>query len=94
MKSLQDALYNWLSIKVVSDARPDDVAAKETATMFLKILQDDHHVLSLEVTKDADMYYVTYDKSGSSNTNRFPVDLIDCILISINENPERYKNYE
>ncbi|MEH6942772.1 hypothetical protein [Bacillus sp. JJ722] len=94
MKSLQDALYNWLSIKVVSDARPDDTAAKETVAMFQKILQDDHRVSSLEVTRDDDMYYVMYNQNGSSNTNRFPIDLIDCILISINENPERYKNYE
>lgn len=28
MKSLQDALYNWLTIRVVCDARPDDSAAR------------------------------------------------------------------
>ncbi|WP_042349075.1 hypothetical protein [Bacillus massiliigorillae] len=94
MKSLQDALYNWLSIKVVSDARPEDKAANETVAMFLKILEDDHNVSSLEITKDEDMYYVTYEKSGISHTNRFPVELIECILMSINENPARYKNYE
>ena len=35
MKSFKMRLYNWLTIKVVSDARPDDIAATETEEMFL-----------------------------------------------------------
>ena len=40
MKSLQDAIYNWLTIKIVSDARPDDTAALETTQMFEQILAE------------------------------------------------------
>ncbi|MGQ0440713.1 YlaI family protein [Bacillus sp. B-TM1] len=29
MRSVQDALYNWLTIKTVAEARPDDSAAKK-----------------------------------------------------------------
>lgn len=94
MKSLQDALYNWLSIKVVSDARPEDTAAKETVKMFRNIVESEHLVTLLEVEKTDDMYYVTYTKEGKKAKSRFPVDLIDCMLEGINEHPERYKNYE
>ena len=44
MKSVQDTLYNWLTIKVVCDARPDDTAAKETLNLFEEMLTDDHHL--------------------------------------------------
>lgn len=94
MKSLQDALYNWLSIKVVCDARPDDTAAKETVEMFLTILENEHHVSNIGVTKHEEMYLVTFQKNGENGSHRFPIDLIDCMIDSINENPERYKNYQ
>ncbi|MGN1401851.1 MAG: hypothetical protein ACI4XL_10145 [Bacillus sp. (in: firmicutes)] len=93
MKSLQDALYNWLSIKVVSDARPDDKAAKETTNMFRDILHQDHHISDIQIEKQEDMYRLAYIQSGEAGKARFPVDLIDCMLDSINEHPERYKNY-
>ena len=43
--SVQDSLYNWLTIKVVSDARPEDIAAAETEKMFLSILKEEHRVI-------------------------------------------------
>lgn len=94
MKSLQDALYNWLSIKVVYDARPDDTAAKETVEMFQSILEDDHQVFEIVYMKMEDMYSLSYIQEGQAGTSRFPVDLIDCMLDSIKENPDRYKNYQ
>ena len=36
MGSLQDAIYNWLTIKVVADARPNDLAAVETNRCSLR----------------------------------------------------------
>ena len=47
MKSVQDSLYNWLTIKVVSDARPEDIAATETEEMFLSILTEEHGITDL-----------------------------------------------
>ena len=44
MKSLQDALYNWLTIYVVAQARPDDMAAQETASFFYEILRHDFQI--------------------------------------------------
>ena len=94
MKSLQDALYNWLSIKVVHDARPDDHAAKETVHTFYQILEKDYQINSIQVEAQEELYYVHYDQNGTQGKYRFPRELIDCILDSINVNPERYKNFE
>ncbi len=94
MKSLQDALYNWLSIKVVSDARPEDKAASETTEMFYTILLNDYNISDIHIQKEDEMYMLSYTKEGQKGTSRFPAELIDCMLDSINENPERYKNYQ
>jgi len=93
MKSLQDTLYNWLTIKVVVDERPDDTAAVDTEKMFYDMLVEDQGVQSIEVTTDAVMYYVHYDLDGERKSNRFPRELIEVMLNQINESPERYANY-
>ncbi|MDP4161651.1 MAG: hypothetical protein Q8898_00980 [Bacillota bacterium] len=93
MMSLQDALYNWLTIKVVLDVRQDDVAAVETETMFYEILREQHGVSHIEVSKDDDMYYISFDQNGERKTTRFPCDLIEVMLNQINEEPEKFPNY-
>ena len=93
MKSLQDALYNWLTIKVVADARPDDEAAQDTESLFRNILKNDFSVANIEVTKDKSMYYVKYEKDREQKSARFPVELIDVMLEQINREPEKYVNY-
>ncbi len=71
MKSVQDALYNWLTIKVVSDARPDDTAAKETTELFEAMLTEEHHVSNIEITKDETMYYMTYQHGDENKKDAF-----------------------
>ncbi|MGI8385645.1 hypothetical protein [Robertmurraya sp. P23] len=93
MKSLQDTLYNWLTIKVVVDERPDDTAAADTEKMFYDMLVEDQGIQNIEVTTDAVMYYVHYDIDGERKSNRFPRELIEVMLNQINESPERYANY-
>jgi hypothetical protein len=93
MRSAQDALYNWLTIKIVSDARPDDTAAKETTALFEEILRDEHHLSNIEITTDEIMYYVTYQEGKESKKTRFPRELIEVTLNQINQNPEKYQNY-
>lgn len=93
MKSLQDALYNWLTIKIVSDERPDDTAAVETTQMFEKILLEEHKVDSHEVKRDALMYYVRVEQGGETKEYRFPRDLIEVMLDQINQEPDKYINY-
>lgn len=93
MKSLQDALYNWLTIKVVSDARPEDTAAFDTKQMFEQILTEEHNADSPEVSKDAIMYYVTVQQAGKAKEYRFPRDLIEVMLEQIRQEPDKYINY-
>ncbi|WP_409292042.1 hypothetical protein [Peribacillus sp. SCS-37] len=93
MNSLQDALYNWLTIKVVCDARPEDTAAFETKEMFEGLLTEEHALGSLKVRKDGSMYYVDFVKDGSADIRRFPAELIEAMLHQINLEPQKYRNF-
>lgn len=93
MKSLQDAIYNWLTIKVVSDARPDDLAAMETKDMFEEMLKADYGVADLSISKDDSMYHVAYIVKEENQQKRFPVELVEILLEQINGNPDMYKIY-
>ncbi|QFT88720.1 hypothetical protein FIU87_08695 [Bacillus sp. THAF10] len=94
MRSIQDTLYNWLTIKVVSEARPEDTSARETTALFKGILYEDHQLSNIEVTKDDLMYFVEYDKDGERHKVRFPIELIDVMLEQMLDEPEKYQNYE
>jgi hypothetical protein len=93
MRSVQDALYNWLSIKVVCDARPEDTAARETLDLFDDIIKNEQHLTNIEVTTDDVMYYVTYIHEGESKKTRFPRELIEVMLKQINQEPDKYCNF-
>jgi hypothetical protein len=93
MKSLQDVLYNWLTIKVVCDARPDDTAAKDTMDLFEEKLTGEHQLSNIVTTKDETMYYVSYLQEGETKKTRFPRELIEVMLNQINLEPEKYQNY-
>lgn len=93
MKSLQDAIYNWLTIKVVSDERPEDTPAKETVALFEDILKVEHGLMNIKVEKESDMYFVHFVKNGEEKNQRFPVDLIEVMLNQIKSEPEKFKSY-
>lgn len=86
--NLQDAIYNWLSIKQVSDARPEDEAAKDTYLFFAEILRDDHHVEKEEILKDDVWYTVHVWVDGEKKKFQYPVELIDALLVSIKAEPK------
>ncbi|MGX6442092.1 hypothetical protein ACWM35_02505 [Neobacillus sp. K501] len=93
MKSVQDALYNWLSIKVVCDARPEDTAARETLDLFDDMIMNEYRLTNIEVTTDEMMYYVSYIQGGETKKTRFPRELIEVMLNQINEEPDKYCNF-
>ncbi len=93
MKSLQDAFYNWLTIQVVADARPNDRAAQETASFFREILKNDFRVANVEVQKEDAMYLIHYEKEEQQKTMRFPAELIEALLEQIENEPDKYMNY-
>jgi hypothetical protein len=92
MKSVQDTLYNWLTIKVVCDARPDDTAARDTLNLFEEMLAD-LKLTNIKVTEDVVMYYVSYQQGEETKKTRFPRELIEVMLQQINQEPEKYENY-
>ncbi|TYS70747.1 hypothetical protein FZC76_02305 [Sutcliffiella horikoshii] len=94
MRSLQDTLYNWLTIKVVADARPEDKSAQDTKELFEGILLDDHKLTNIVVSKEEPMYYVEYDQDQERHKVRFPIELIDVMLEQIENEPDKYHNYE
>jgi hypothetical protein len=92
MKSVQDTLYNWLTIKVVCDARPDDTAARDTLQLFEEMLAD-LNLSNIEVTTDVVMYYVSYQQGEETKKTRFPRELIEVMLQQITQEPDKYENY-
>lgn len=93
MNSLQDAIYNWLTIKIVIDERPDDTAAVETEKMFYEMLIDTHSLTNISITTDETMYYVHFEQNGETKQQRFPRELIEVMLNQIQKEPEKYRNF-
>lgn len=87
--NLQDTLFNWLQIKRVSEARPDDQAAKDTLDFFATILKEDHHLADVHVAHiDDTMYHVQYEAAGETKNQMFRRELTDRLLEDINSNPK------
>ncbi|WP_226658475.1 hypothetical protein [Pseudalkalibacillus hwajinpoensis] len=86
--NLQDTMYNWLSIKVVANERQDDQAAQDTYAFFLEILTEDHQVSDLDVEVSQEYYVVRYRQNGKEDSKKFPVELIEALLTSIENEPK------
>lgn len=85
---LQDALFNWLQMKIVFDNRPDDRAAKDTLEFFEMILREDHGLTAFEIERNDDrFYYVTIDGKDGTETKKFDKEMADQLLADINGNP-------
>jgi hypothetical protein len=80
--SLMDALFYWLQMKLVSECRPDDEAAKETILFFAQILSEDHELISYDVSsQDTMKIYVTYTvKDGTTRTVWFDREASEHLL--------------
>ncbi|MBW7473675.1 hypothetical protein K0T92_02820 [Paenibacillus oenotherae] len=86
---LDDALFNWLQIQIVAEARPDDGAAIDTRDFFLQILTEDHGLANVAVDKvDDTMIYVRYEREGRSKVQMFPREAGEQLLSDIDANPK------
>lgn len=86
---LDDALFYWLQMKLVADARPDDAAAQDTWSFFAQILAEDHHITSVQVERQDDsMIYVRYEREQRSKLQMFPREAAEQLLTDINSNPK------
>lgn len=82
-----DALFNWLQIQVVADARPDDQSALDTASFFLEILREDHEVNELSYRREGDWYILSGRTSSEEWESRYPAESVDALLIAIVNEP-------
>jgi hypothetical protein len=86
---LQDALYNWLQIRLVAEARPDDGAAAETERFFADILKEDHGLEQFGIGKtDETMYHVHYVKDGKKKVQMYDREAAEQLLEDIRSNPK------
>lgn len=85
---LQDALFNWLQIKVVADVRPDDASALETVAFFHEMLTDDHSVTELLYSKDETMYTIRYVIEEKRKTQMFDREAVESLLQAIGNEPK------
>ena len=87
--NLQDALFNWLQMKIVSTHRSNDRAAKDTLDFFAEILREDHGLEQFEIEKRDDEYYeVAIRSKKGTEVKRFDRELADRLLAEIEANPK------
>ncbi|MDR6224851.1 hypothetical protein [Desmospora profundinema] len=86
--TVKEALFNWLQIKVVSDARPQDRSAEETTRFFHHILKEDHGVEEIQVRLEKDGYHVRYRQSDHQQEVRYDREQVEQLLISIEAEPK------
>ncbi|MFD0588084.1 hypothetical protein ACFQZE_08725 [Paenibacillus sp. GCM10027627] len=86
---LEDALFNWLQIKIVAEARPGDGAATDTLLFFEQVLREDHGLDSFELLKTDDtMIHVRYVKEARAKLQMYPRETGEQLLQDIINNPK------
>jgi hypothetical protein len=90
---LSDALFNWLQIQVVWDARPSDRSARDTVRFFEDMLREDHAVTGLTKRLDGDVYVVEYEREGGKEEARFPREAADQLLKDILAEPRYNQSF-
>lgn len=86
---LRDALFYWLQMKLVCEARPEDQAAKDTLTFFEQILAEDHALEHYQVSEsDTVSIVVTAESRGEAKNYRFDREMAEQLLGQIEENPK------
>lgn len=92
---LNDALFNWLQIEIVREARPSDRSAKDTALFFEEILREDHKIISINKKLLHDVYQVEYQiKDQELETKQFPQEVAEKLLRDILSEPRYNQSFE
>lgn len=85
---LQDALFNWLQMKIVVEGRPDDRSAHDTLQFFAQILEEDHQIETAEISERDDQFiHIRYTVSGETQTMKFDRLAVEQLLHDIESNP-------
>lgn len=85
---VEDAFFNWLQMKLVSDARPEDQAAEDTRVFFEQILREDHAVSEWETVSDDTRIFIDFEQNGGRKKLFFDKELAGQLLTDINSNPK------
>ncbi|MEY4480590.1 MAG: hypothetical protein RLZZ267_1268 [Bacillota bacterium] len=88
---LRTAIHSWLQIRIVSEARPEDDAAKKTFTFFEEIVSQDFGVTDLTIMPYSDEDHsieLTYKVNGEHATISFDREMTVKLLQDIEENPK------
>lgn len=87
--TLQDALLNWLQIRIVASARPEDRAAQETLDFFEQILREDHGLTDFGIDmEDESALHVRFTAGGVTKKQPFDRELAEQLLADIASNPK------
>ena len=87
-----DALFNWLQIRLVADARPRDEAALETLRFFERMLEEDHGIRAPAIGKrDGTMYHITYAAENRRKTRMFDREAAERLLADIEAYPQYFE---
>jgi hypothetical protein len=84
----KDALFNWLQIKIVWEARPSDISAKDTVEFFQTMLEEDHEITNITMKKQDQAYLISYHQKGKEHQISFPEELAEKLLKDITEEPK------
>ncbi|USG67519.1 hypothetical protein NDK47_09695 [Brevibacillus ruminantium] len=83
----EDALANWLQIKLVAEARPEDRSAADTASFFEEILREDHKASELSYHAEEHCYVVTALFDDERSERRFDREEAETLLRAIESEP-------
>jgi hypothetical protein len=86
--TLQDALFNWLQIHLVAEARVGDRAAADTRDFFVQVLQEDHRIGNIKISRVKGMYHLDFEHEGAEKRQSYPKAMAEQLLIDINSNPK------
>mgnify|MGYP001433920201 CR=1 FL=1 len=91
-----DAIFNWLQIEIVREARPNDRSARDTVQFFEEMLREDHQVSSISKKLVKGVYHVEYQLEGEHEvkTIQFPQELAEKLLQDIMSEPKYNQSFD
>ncbi|MFC8686677.1 hypothetical protein [Brevibacillus porteri] len=84
----EDALFNWLQIQVVADARPEDRSALDTAAFFLQLLKEDHQMSDIGYRQEGNWYVLFGNAESQALEVRYPAESVEALLAAIEGEPK------
>jgi hypothetical protein len=91
---LRQALFHWLQMQIVCEARPRDRAAKETTLFFAEVLREDHQVTQLAQKWEQDQYVILFRRAEEEQMQTFSRATVEQLLQDILAEPKYQLSFE